>query len=171
MSSISKVICFNHGGKSEPWGEKFRYLAEIGKSKGFAVESIDYTDISNPDRRVEKLVDSFPMSIEQLILVGSSMGGYVAAVASEKLHPAGLFLLAPAFFISDYAIQCPTPYSNLTTLVHGWKDEVIPVENSIRFAKYFDAQLHILNDGHRLLRSIPIIPSLFSVFLEQIDAL
>ena len=36
---------------------------------------------------------------ERLILVGSSMGGYVSTVASVSLKPAGLFLMAPAFYM------------------------------------------------------------------------
>ena len=52
----------------------------------------------DPNQRVEKLFELQPQASENLVLVGSSMGGYVSARASEKLKPQGLFLLAPAIF-------------------------------------------------------------------------
>ena len=37
------------------------------------------------------------------------------------------------------------------TIVHGWRDDVIPVENSVRYAKQYNAALHILDGDHRLV--------------------
>jgi alpha/beta superfamily hydrolase len=169
MKNITKAIYFNHGSESTPWGEKIQRLSEVGKEKGFAIESINYMGVENPEKRVSMLLNSLNNKFEQLVLVGSSMGGYVATVASKVLQPQGLFLLAPAFYIEDYQIQEPYPYAKFTTIVHGWQDEEIPVESSIKFAKKYNAQLHILQDSHRLLQQIGIITSLFSIFLDQIQ--
>ena len=169
MKNIPKAIYFNHGSESTPWGEKIQRLSEIGRAKGFGIESINYMGIEDPEERVNVLLDSPASQVEQLILVGSSMGGYVATVASKTLQPQGLFLLAPAFYIENYHIQEPHPYARLTTIVHGWQDEEIPVENSIKYAKKYNKELHILQDSHRLIQQIELISSLFSMFLEQIE--
>ena len=168
MKKNSRAIYFNHGSESTPWGEKIQELSEVGKEKGFAVESINYTGINDPDERVNVLLNSPCRQIEQLVLVGSSMGGYVATVASKILQPHGLFLMAPAFYMDGFQIQDPQPYSRYTALVHGWQDEVIPVENSIKFAQKHNAQLYILQDSHRLINQKEIVTSLFSIFLDQI---
>jgi len=168
MKPISRAIYFNHGSDSTPWGEKIQRLAEVGREKGFAVESINYMGINSPDERVNILLNSPYGQFQQLILVGSSTGGYVATVASKTLRPQGLFLLAPAFYMDGFQIQDPQPYAKYTTLVHGWQDEVIPVENSIKFAQKHNAQLYILQDSHRLIKQTELLTSLFSIFLDQI---
>ena len=141
MKTISQAIYFNHGSDSTPWGEKVQRLSEVGREKGFAIESIDYTGINDPDERVNMLLNSQCTQVQQLILVGSSMGGYVATIASRMLQPRGLFLLAPAFYMDGFQIQDPQPYAEYTTVIHGWQDKVIPVENSIRFSQKHNTNL------------------------------
>jgi esterase/lipase len=168
MNKISKAIYFNHGSGSTPWGEKIQRLSEVGMAKGFAIESINYIGVEDPEERVKMLLNSPASQFENLVLVGSSMGGYVAAVASKALQPQGLFLLAPAFYMEDYKIQEPWPYARYITLIHGWQDAEVPVENSIKYAQKYNAQLYILQDSHRLIQQIELITSLFSMFLDQI---
>jgi len=71
-------VYFSHGKESGPWGSKIERLAAIAKHAGCSVESIDYTDISDPDVRVERLLTEIAAETEPLLLVGSSMGGYVS---------------------------------------------------------------------------------------------
>ncbi len=120
------------------------------------------------EARITKLLASDARTTRPLILVGSSMGSYVAAVASASLHPKGLFLLAPAFYMPDLAVQEPVPNADFVTLVHGWKDELIPYENSIRYAKKFKATLHLVDSDHRLSSQLPLIAALFDAFLVQL---
>lgn len=162
------VVYFAHGKESGPWGTKILSLAEVAKKKGFHVESPDYSELTNPDERAQKLLNLKPAAQKNLVLVGSSMGGYISAVASEVLKPAGLFLLAPAVFRAGYLIQDPTPQARITVVVHGWEDEVIPVDDAIRYAKKHHARLHLLNSDHRLTNAIPILEDLFSAFLDEI---
>lgn len=162
------TVCFNHGKESGPWGDKITRLAAVARRHDYDVESVDYTGIMDASARVQKLLDSDPARARPLILVGSSMGSYVAAVASASLRPSGLFLLAPAFYLPDFPIQEPVPHADLVTLVHGWKDELIPPENSIRYARRFDATLHLVDSDHRLSSQLPLIESLFDSFLEQL---
>jgi alpha-beta hydrolase superfamily lysophospholipase len=163
------TVCFNHGKESGPWGDKITRLAETARGFGYAVESVDYTGILDATARVQKLLDSDSARARPLILVGSSMGSYVAAAASASLRPRGLFLLAPAFYLPDFPIQEPVPHAERITLVHGWKDELIPPENSIRYARRFDATLHLVDSDHRLSSQLPLVDSLFRLFLEQFN--
>ncbi len=167
MSLSDKVVYFAHGKESGPWGKKITALAKIARKKGFQVESPDYSFTQDPEKRVEYLLSLKPEAKKFLILVGSSMGGYVSTVASARLKPKGLFLMAPAFYIPKYQRQNPKPKAQWTTIVHGWDDRVIPVENSIRFAKAHRCDLFILNSDHQLTSVLSTIESLFSTFLER----
>jgi predicted esterase YcpF (UPF0227 family) len=92
-------IIFSHGKESGPWGSKIKRLANTAEQYGCKVDSIDYSDILDPDLRVERLINVLQEAKEDFILVGSSMGGYVSLVASEKVAVKGMFLLAPALFM------------------------------------------------------------------------
>ena len=168
------TVYFNHGKESGPWGSKITKLAEVARAKGFGVESIDYQDLPDPDRRVERLLQSEAGKARGQVLVGSSMGGYVATVASAVLKPAGLFLMAPAFFVPSFAEPCPVPDARIVSVVHGWRDEVIPVEHSIRFAREYSAathlELHLIEDDHRLSAEPVFLATLFGRFLDQVLA-
>lgn len=161
---MSGSIYFNHGKESGPWGDKITRLARAAQNHGYAVESLDYSGM-NPEQRIDKLLISDARNANPLILVGSSMGAYVAAVASETLRPKGLFLMAPAFYIQEFEIQEPIPYAEHVTLVHGWEDELIPFENSVRYAGKYKATLHIVESDHRLSDKLDQIAGFFETFL------
>src|SRR5690554_5830317 len=103
------LVCFAHGKESGPWGTKITRLARIAEKAGWQVMSPDFTDSTDPEARVEKLLTTLATPPRPLLLVGSSMGGYVVTVASEILRPAGLFLMAPAFYLPGYLRQEPQP--------------------------------------------------------------
>jgi predicted esterase len=157
-------VYFSHGKESGPWGSKIKRLANVAKEQGFSVDSIDYSDIVDPDLRVERLIKVLEKVEEDFLLVGSSMGGYVSLVASEKVNAKGVFLLAPALFMQGYKKQT---YSNDTNveIVHGWSDDIIPPENSIKLAKNIDCSLHLISGDHRLNSSIEVVEKLFLQFL------
>jgi len=165
---MNGAVYFNHGKESGPWGDKITRLADIARGRGFDAQSLDYRGL-DAEARVAKLLDSDARTARPLVLVGSSLGSYVAAVASASLRPRGLFLLAPAFYLPDFAVQEPVPHADFVTLVHGWNDELIPFENSVRYAKKFKAALHLVESDHRLSSQLPLIASLFEGFLDQIE--
>src|SRR5690349_1575031 len=101
MESKKGLIHFVHGKESGPWGIKIQRLARIAESHGYSIESLDYSGIDDLLERVTILLET-QSPVEDLILVGSSMCGYVAAVASKSLTPKGVFLMAPAFFMPGY---------------------------------------------------------------------
>lgn len=168
MFKPSGQVIFNHGQDSHPWGSKIVRLTEVARRRGLLVTSVDYQGMMDPQARVKKLLHSAAASPRPLILVGSSMGGYVAAAAALELQPLGLFLLAPALYMPDYPPLEPAPQRWKTTVIHGWFDDVIPVEHSIRYARACAAQLVVLNDGHRLLGDLAYLANLFDLFLGEI---
>ncbi len=159
------VIYFSHGKESGPWGSKIEQLAQVARIKGFHIESVDYRSTLDPDERVEILLSLQPAAEGKLVLVGSSMGGYVSLVAAPSNKPLGIFLLAPALFIPDYQHQTyPTNLKHLE-IVHGWSDDVIPVEHSIKYAQQAQCSLHLIDGDHRLNSSIEQVVELFKTFL------
>ena len=126
----SRHVVFSHGLESGPWGTKISAMAEVAKSEGWNVDSVDYRGVNDPRDRVTRLL-SFCRDIRgDLVLVGSSLGGYVATSASALLHARGLFLMAPAFYMSGTEQLTAKPAPCPKTIVHGWHDHVVPVENS-----------------------------------------
>jgi len=159
-------ILFSHGKESGPWGSKIRRLADAATSLGFEVESLDYTGIDNPDARVQVLENRMTAEAEPVVLVGSSMGGYVSTVVAMNRPIAGLFLLAPALYMPGYAVQDYAPLPCPITIIHGWQDAVIPWTHSIRFAERHQANLHLLNGDHRLNDCLDPIEQLWRQFLS-----
>lgn len=165
---MKTLVLFAHGKESGPWGSKIRHLAAIAERLDMQVLSPDYSDLADPDARVARLL-AMPLPIhDRLVLVGSSMGGYVSTVASHTLRPAALFLMAPAFYMQGYAVQDPVPGVGQVCVVFGWQDDVIPVEHGIRFAQAHAAALHILNGDHRLNGVMAELGILFENFLKKI---
>ena len=162
-----KVI-FSHGKESGPWGFKINRLAAIAKKHSCSVDSIDYTDLMDPDLRVKRLLDVLKQETEAFVLVGSSMGGYVSLVASESVDTKGLFLIAPALYIPNFGKQQHDSKSPLIDIVHGWSDDIIPVENSIQFASQADCALHLIAGDHALNDVVEEVETLFVRFLSKI---
>lgn len=161
------TVIFSHGQESGPWGTKICAMAELVKGLGCEADSIDYHGIADPTARVEKLVIECSDVSDDLILVGSSMGGHVATAAAETLGAIGLFVLAPAYYMEGYENLTPPPPSVPTCIVHGWHDDIIPVENSIRFARQCSATLHLVNGGHRLTENIDEVNGYLEQFIRS----
>ena len=164
------TIIFSHGKDSEPWGGKIVAMAEVARRRGLTVDSIDYRGMDDPFARVVKLESACKDLSEAPILVGSSMGGYVSAAVSSKRSTKAMFLLAPAFFMPGYEQYTPVPASCPIAIVHGWNDDIVPIENSIRFAQLYKSALHILDSDHRLTADIAQICELFDAFLGRVLA-
>jgi len=159
-----KVI-FSHGKESGPWGSKISHLAEIARQHEYEVDSVDYQGISDPDDRVTHLIKALENE-SKAILVGSSMGGYVSLIAAEQVQVEAIFLLAPALYIPGYDNQEYTAHNQSIEIVHGWSDDIIPPEHSIRFARKANCSLHLIPGDHRLNSSIEAVSVLFNQFLH-----
>jgi pimeloyl-ACP methyl ester carboxylesterase len=162
------TVVFSHGQESGPWGTKIQAMAELVKSIGCSAESVDYQGIADPTDRVNKLIAECADIDDALVLVGSSMGGHVATAAAAELNAVGLFVLAPAYYMPGYEELTPPPPHMPTCIVHGWDDDVVPVESSIRFAAACNAALHILDGDHRLTDNIDEINYYLKRFIETL---
>ncbi len=147
--SISTVV-FSHGKESGPWGSKITAMAAVVRGLNIAVESIDYRGLDDPADRVHKLVGiakgvrraGGPGGLEH---GGPRVGGRGGHAAAARPVPAGAgFLHGRLRAIHAQDVACPT------AIVHGWHDVIVPVENSIRWAREHHATLHILDSDHRL---------------------
>ena len=161
------TVIFSHGQESGPWGSKIRSMSELAKGMGCNVDSIDYQGIADPTERVQKLVHECADINDALILVGSSMGGHVATAAASTLGAAGLFVLAPAYFMEGYEELTPPPPAMPICIVHGWHDDIVPVENSIRYARECSATLHLVDGDHRLTNNISEINEYLEQFIRS----
>ena len=161
-------VYFSHGQESGPWGTKIRSMAELARKVGCRAESVDYQGIADPADRVQKLVGETAAVTEPLMLVGSSMGGHVATAAATLTGAVGVFVLAPAFYMPGYEELTPPPPGVPMTIVHGWRDDVVPVGNSIQFAQTCNATLHIVDGDHRLTENIDEINYYLEWFIDQV---
>ncbi len=160
------LVVFAHGKESGPWGTKITRLAEVAKHRGYAVLSPDYSFTVDPQARVAHLLQLAPMAGKSLVLVGSSMGGYVSAMACAALNPTALLLMAPALYFPGWDEE-PDGIPALTAVVHGWRDDIVPVERGQRFAARHRAALHLLDSDHSLNDQLPMLCLLFDALLQR----
>ncbi len=165
MSRTVNTVVFSHGKESGPWGAKISAMAAAVRGLDYEVESVDYRGMDDPLQRVEKLLAVGRELKGPIALVGSSMGGHVAAAAANRLEAAALFLLAPAFYMPGFEKYTPQEVAMPTAIVHGWRDSVVPLDNVIRWAREHRAALHILDSDHRLEDQIGVICTLLLNFL------
>ncbi len=163
------TVVFSHGQESGPWGTKIRRMAALVESMGCRAVSIDYRGIADPTDRVDKLIASARGIDDRLILVGSSMGGHVATAAAGALDAAGLFVLAPAYHIPGFEALTPDPPDLPICIVHGWHDDIVPVDNSIAFARNCSAELHLIDGDHRLTANVDEITAYLRLFVARIS--
>ena len=162
---MKKLVIYNHGKDSSPWGEKTLVFAEVAKRHGYVFESPDYREVVNPDDRVRQLLALDLSDYDEIVLIGSSMGAYVATVAAETIKPRGLFLMAPAFYLPGYLRTEFNPPANHTLVIHGWQDDIVPPEHSWKFCQKYHICLKMLNSDHRLISELPALAEEFDRFL------
>ena len=139
-------------------------MADAADRLGFEALSPDYRGMDDPVERVAQLASVCRTLERPPLLVGSSMGGHVAAAASADMQASGLFLIAPAFYMPGYEQLTPDPGSQPIRIVHGWSDEVVPVGNSIRWAREHGVELTIIPGDHRLMGELDRVVELFEAF-------
>ncbi len=168
---MSILVVFSHGKETGPNGRKITQLREIAEQAGAQTISVDYTKTMQPEDRVQILLTTELPAYDHLILVGSSMGGYVSTRASEQLKPDGLVLMAPAFGMVDYPVPYPIPSTSNVAVVHGWQDEVIPVGNVIAWAKQHQLRLQLVNDDHSLHQEVATVGHFLLEMISKLKAL
>ena len=81
------------------------------------------------------------------------------AASSSAIAP-GLYL--PRYQQSRYRSDLPN-----VEIVHGWEDDVVLYEHSLRFARDCNAPLHLLPGDHMLGAQIPALRALFALYLQR----
>ena len=168
-------VVFSHGKESGPMGSKIQRLMAEAKRFGLNTISVDYRNCAMASERVTLLNDTLKqldILPQQIVLVGSSMGGYVSTVVANNLPVAGLFLMAPALWMpaEEYTVQSYQPQTSKVEITHGINDEVVPCENSIRFAKEHEGSiLHLVPDDPRLKASLDFLACQFKRFIKELS--
>lgn len=166
------TVILSHGLESGPQATKVSALAEVADALGWASIRPDYRDIDAPrdplgiDARIARLLENTPRE-GRIVFAGSSMGAFVSGFASIERTCAGLFLLALPTAIPGYrhafgAASVPA------TLIHGWRDELCPVDAVIEFARGRGATLHLVEDDHRLSAHVAFCADVFGRFLVEL---
>ena len=170
-----KYVIFSHGKESGPLGSKIQRLMAEAKQYGLETTSVDYRKCANAEERVTLLSETLKelnLPPQQVILVGSSMGGYVSTVVANSQPVAGLFLMAPALWMlsEEYIVQSYRPQTSKVEITHGIYDDVVPYENSIRFTREQKGTiLHLVPDDHRLKASLDFLACQFRRFIEEVS--
>src|ERR1700704_4593996 len=103
-------VVYLHGFASSPQSTKAQFFASKFAGAGVAFEApeldqgnFEKLTISRQMQVVEEAVSSAAQLGEKLVLVGSSLGGYLAALYAEQnpQRDARLILIAPAFQFLD----------------------------------------------------------------------
>ena len=162
------IVVFSHGQESGPWGSKITAMADAVGAIGCRAESVDYQGMADPVDRVKKLIAACADIDGPIILVGSSLGGKFATAAAPAVNAIGLFVLAPAYYMEGFEAQTPSSPEIPTVIVHGWHDDIVPVDNSIRFARDSAATLHIVDGDHRLTTNIDDINQYLKHFVNRL---
>ena len=147
-------VLFCHGLESGPHGSKYQALMAAG-----------FEPIA-PDCRGKDLAERVALVTELLaehrpVVIGSSYGGITAVLAAERagVELPGMILCAPALELAEPPNDAPHALRALcpTTIVHGLRDDVVPIEVSRRFAARTGATLIEVDDDHRLSASREVI--------------
>ncbi|MDI9569190.1 MAG: alpha/beta fold hydrolase [Pseudomonadota bacterium] len=146
---------FIHGLESTSQGTKGVYFR--ASCPGMIVE--DY--IGSLADRMAKL-ETMLADKEDLILVGSSFGGLMAAIYACR-HPGRirrLILLAPAINLEEFRPYAGHALTMPVHLYHGLQDDVVPPREvrPVAEAVFVDLRYHLVEDDHSLHKTFPTLP-------------
>lgn len=167
------TVILSHGLESGPQATKVSALAIVAEELGWASVRPDFRDLDKTrdvraiDARTARVLANTPAS-GRIVFAGSSMGAFVSGFASLQRPCEGLFLMALPVGIPEY----PMAYEAArvpTVLVHGWRDELCPVDAAIAFARARGDTLHLVDDDHRLGAHVEYCAEAFRHLLRRLD--
>ena len=136
-----------------------------GSSKGVKATLLRdlYPGIIIPDfygslqERMDMLT-SFVGNRNGLTIIGSSFGGLMGALFTCQ-HPSQVkkqILFAPALIWPDFAGDLPQPVDVPTLIIHGKRDEVIPIDAVRALAEkvFTNLEFREVNDDHGLYKTV-----------------
>lgn len=169
---MDKVCVFLHGKESGPRGTKLGLMGDIATSLGWKEWHPDFSGLHTLQERAEVL-RRLQLESHEVVLVGSSMGGLLAATEAPRYpHLRGIFLLAPAFFIPELHAEVLSMHETERVpveVVMGWEDDIVNPQLIVGWGLHARANLHLVHDNHRLSGSHALIAAVFQSFLENLD--
>ncbi|MBN1828445.1 MAG: alpha/beta fold hydrolase [Deltaproteobacteria bacterium] len=145
---------FIHGLESSSAGTKGLFFSK--RYPGMIVE--DYPGAFG--KRMAKL-ENLLAGKDNLIIVGSSYGGLMAAVfACRHQHRLNkLILLAPALNLEEFSLCRALRIQLPVTVIHGTGDTVVPLAEvrSIAEDVFLNLAYQIVDDDHSLHRTFPLM--------------
>ncbi|HXR61968.1 MAG TPA: alpha/beta hydrolase [Rudaea sp.] len=168
---MKPFLVLSHGLESGPDATKVSALARIAAPLGFDSVRPDYRDLDagRDVRRIDERIARLKLDAAQrgpVILAGSSMGAFTSALASTEIDCVGLFLIALPLAIPGYRREFKVA-AVPTVLVHGWNDELCPVDDAIAFARARGAAITLVRDDHRLGGHVDFVAEQFRLFLGR----
>jgi predicted alpha/beta-hydrolase family hydrolase len=98
------------------------------------------------------------------------MGAFVSGLASLRAPCDALFIVALPIDIPG----CPERFDAARgvpgMLVHGWRDELCPVDAAAGFARSRGMPALLLDDDHRLAGQVAMLERQFALFLQMLAA-
>lgn len=176
MSARGHCI-LSHGFESGPDATKVAALAEACERLGWTHERPDYTDLDarhevsrlgDVAARVERLhaLARAAAARGPLVLAGSSLGAWISGQVTLRVPVRGLFLMAPPARMGDapplQAADVPV------SVVHGWRDELIPAQAVVDWAAARGATLLLVDDEHRLAGHVAASADAFARLLARL---
>ncbi len=148
--SVTRV--FIHGLESSGHGTKGEFFRE--RYPDMMIE-----DFTGPLAERMKKLDALLSGKKDLILVGSSFGGLMAALyaCSQGERVRKLVLLAPALDLDDFKPCIGKSIDIPTVIFHGTKDDVVPQAPVRQIAGQVFTRLtyHLVEDDHPLKDTFP----------------
>jgi len=162
-------VFLSHGLESGPDSTKVQALkTEAETFAGVSAIALDHRSTKDPATRLEQMRTAIRESgaqAENIILAGSSMGGWVCAQTSAETPVLGCFLMAPALAMKGYPDSSPNIQARHTQIIHGWHDDVVLPMPVIELAAAQDLPMLALPDDHRLQNSLPRLVAEFRRFM------
>jgi predicted esterase YcpF (UPF0227 family) len=170
------MLYYIHGYLSSPDGDKATLFTDQLQAK-----AIKYRDVPPEKLVIADCLTQIQKEIsddEQAILIGSSLGGFLAAKTAHLKSIAKLILINPAIIpptvdistiddmphrilkdMQDETLFLKKISSDITILV-GTNDDLVPNDWSIEFAKAQQATIQFFRDDHRFSNHLHQLPSI-----------
>ena len=176
---MSRGHCIlSHGFESGPDATKVTALAQAAEQLGWSSERPDYTDldarqgvshVGDVPARLQRLLDIAGQAATRhgpLVLAGSSLGAWISGRVSLEVPTRALFLMAPPIGMGRAPALEAAPVP--TSIIHGWRDELIPATAVIDWAAARNARLLLVDDAHRLAANVETSGDAFAALLASL---
>lgn len=160
---MGRTLVFIHGLESTSQGNKAQYFRKLFPQMIIS----DYTgDFETRMMELKKILNGK----DNLILVGSSFGGLMAArfALDEEPRVKKLILIAPALILEGFENATKEKLQIPVIIYHGTRDEVVNPDDVKKIAEKTFANLehHFVDDEHALNKVFPTLP--WKELLEQV---